>query len=392
MRCLLNDKKIASIKPCSKRQEFWDLSLPGFGMRVTKNGQKTFFVMCRDQHRQRRVSLGRYPIITLSEAREAAREKIRTVAQGIALDIKQPKIVTVEQAVDQFIELYAKKKNKDWQRGKTRLYTALVQPHRTTNIRDIKREDIIAILDRIVGRDAPIQANRVLAGLSKFFRWCVERSYIENNPALYISKPSKENPRDRVLSEDELVRIWTETKTMGYPFGPLLQILLLTAQRKGEVAGLRWSEINFKDKVWTIPKERSKNKNSHLVPLTDNAVQILQGLPRFLGSDLVFTTTGKTSVSGFGRVKANLDKSADVQDWIIHDIRRTVASGMARLKVPPYTVEKILNHVSGTFSSVTGVYNRYGYDDEKRAALQIWDDYISGMVANGKANKLSRVL
>jgi integrase len=231
-----------------------------------------------------------------------------------------------------------------------------------------------------------------LAGLSKFFRWCVERSYIENNPALYISKPSKENPRDRVLSEDELVRIWTETKTMGYPFGPLLQILLLTAQRKGEVAGLRWSEINFKDKVWTIPKERSKNKNSHLVPLTDNAVQILQGLPRFLGSDLVFTTTGKTSVSGFGRVKANLDKSADVQDWIIHDIRRTVASGMARLKVPPYTVEKILNHVSGTFSSVTGVYNRYGYDDEKRAALQIWDDYISGMVANGKANKLSRVL
>ncbi len=389
MRCLLNDKKIFSIKPTSKRQEFWDTSLLGFGIRVSGKGQKTFFVMCREQGKQRRISLGHYPIISLSDARESAREKLRLVTQGVSLE--KPTIITVKHAIEQFVELYAKKKNKDWKRVKTRLNSTLIEKYGKSDIQTIKREDILALLDKIVARNAPIQANRILAGLSRFFRWCVERGYIESSPVLHISKPSKENSRDRVLSNNEILKVWNEAEKIGYPFGPLIQILLLTGQRKGEVSGLQWSEVNFESKLWTIPKERSKNGNSNSVPLTDNTIQILQSLPRFIGSDLIFTTTGRTSVSGFGRVKANLDKSTGVQDWKIHDIRRTVASGMAKLKVPPYVVEKILNHTSGTFSGVAGIYNRYGYDDEKRTALETWNDYLVGILKNGKANSDTQV-
>ena len=391
MRCLLNDKKIATIKPTSKRQEFWDISLRGFGMRVTKTGEKTFFLMCRDKRKQKRLSLGRYPITTLAEARDAARDKLRLISQGLPLAVEKHSVITVEVAFKNFIELYSKKKNKDWHKVEARLNGTLIKEYGATDIREIKKEHIHVLLDKIVARDAPIQANRVHAGVSRFFRWCAERGYIESSPVLYITKPSKENPRDRVLSDDEIALVWGEADKMGYPFGPLLKILILTGQRKGEVSGMRWSEINVKDKVWVIPKEKSKNGYSHAVPLSPQVLKILETVPRFLHSDLVFTTTGKTPVSGFGRVKSRLDEASAVNNWIIHDLRRTAASGMARLKVSPHVVEKILNHVSGTFSSVTGVYNRYGYDVEKREALQFWADHIFG-ITNGRINNFRRVL
>ncbi len=391
MRCLLNEKKIASIKATNKRQEFWDLSLPSFGLRVTKSGQKIFFVMCRDRGKQRRITLGRYPIISLAEAREEARSKLRLVSLGLSLEEKEEKAILLEQVFNSFIEIYAKKRNKDWKRSDTRLRGTLIKEYGSTDIREITRKDIIALLDGIVARGAPIQANRVHAGASKFFKWCVERGYIESSPALHITKPAKENPRDRVLSYDELQKIWTETEKMPYPFGPLFQLLILTGQRRGEVSDMRWSEVSIKDKAWVIPKERAKNGRSHSVPLSDQAVKILERIPRFLHSDFVFSTTGRTSVSGFGKVKARLDKASGVQEWIIHDIRRTVASTMAGLKVSPYVVEKILNHVSGTFSGVTGLYNRYGYDDEKREALQIWGDYVLGNIADERINNIRRI-
>lgn len=377
MRCLLNEKKIASIKTPDKRQEFWDTSLQGFGLRVTPTGQKTYFIMCRDQGKQRRITLGRYPIISLADAREEARSKLRLVSLGLPLEEKKERAISLEKAFNSFIEIYAKKKTKDWHRTDARLRGTLVKKYGTLDIREITRKDINILLDDIIARGAPIQANRVHAGASKFFKWCVEREYIESSPALHISKPAPENPRDRVLNDDELKKIWAETEKMSYPFGPLFQLLILTGQRRSEVSDMRWSEISFKDKTWTIPKERSKNGCAHIVPLSATAIDILQRIPRYLHSDFVFTTTRKTSVSGFGKIKKRLDEDTDISDWIIHDIRRTVASGMARLKIPPHVVEKILNHVSGTFSGVTGVYNRYGYDEEKRDALELWEDHIS---------------
>lgn len=376
MRCVLNEKKISSIKVTCKRQEFWDVSLPGFGMRVTKSGHKTFFVMCRDQGKQRRISLGRIPLITLAEAREAARDKLRRLSQGLPLEEVRREKIKVKEVFNSFVEIYAKKKNRDWRGTETRLQNSLIKEYGELDIREVTRENIIALLDKIVARNAPIQANRVLAGTSKFFKWCAERGYIESSPVLYITKPSKENRRERVLTDEELHRIWLVAGKMPYPFGPLLQILILTGQRKGEVAGMRWSELDLKKRVWVIPRERVKNDNTHSVPLSDQVIRILKELPRFLHSDLVFTTTGKTPVSGFGKIKAKLDDASMVKNWIIHDIRRTAASGMAQLSVSPHVIEKVLNHISGTFSSVTGVYNRYGYDAEKRNALCLWGRHV----------------
>lgn len=379
MRCLLNEKKILSIKAGNKRQEFWDSCLLGFGMRVTKTGQKTFFVMCRDKDKQRRISLGRYPLVTLAEARDAAQEKLRLVTQGHSLEVKKQESISLQTVFESFVEIHIKKKNKDWKVAEARLRNTLVAEYGSIDIRNISREHIITLLDKTVARNAPTQANRIHAGSSKFFRWAAERGYIENSPMLYLTKPSKENPRDRVLFDDELRLVWNASENMTYPFGPLLQILILTGQRKGEVAGMKWSEINFKEKVWTLPKERAKNGQAHSVPLTNHVLKILESVPRFLHSDYVFTTTGKTPVSGFGKIKSRLDEKTEVKDWILHDLRRTVASGMARLKVAPHVVEKILNHVSGTFSGVAGVYNRYGYDDEKREALNLWDAHIKNL-------------
>lgn len=375
-------KKIASIKTPDKRQEFWDTSLQGFGLRVTPTGKKTYFIMCRDQGKQRRITLGRYPIISLADAREEARAKLRLVSLGLPLEEKKERVVSLEKAFNSFIEIYAKKKTRDWHRTDARLRGTLIKKYGSIDIREITRKDIVTLLDDIVARGAPIQANRVLAGASKFFKWCVEREYIESSPVLNISKPAPENPRDRVLSDEELKKIWAEAEKMAYPFGPLFQLLILTGQRRSEVSNMRWSEIDYKDKIWTIPKERSKNKRANSVPLSNQAINILEQTPRFRNSDFVFTTTGTTPVSGLGKVKVRLDEKTGIQGWVNHDIRRTVISGMAKLNIPIHVIEKIVNHVSGTFSGVTSVYNRYGYEDEKRYALQVWSDYILGHISN----------
>jgi integrase len=384
MRCMLNDKKIASLKPETRRLEYWDTLLPGFGIRITPNGRKSFFVMCRSRGKQKRITLGHYPMTPLSDARCKAQEKLRLAYEGKLLEGSEQKILSVADAFDLFVELYAKRKNKDWKSTQSRMRHTFIKEYRCFNIRDITRQDIITLIDKIVARKAPIQANRVLAATSKFLKWCAERGYIEHSPAVNIPKPARENPRDRVLTDDELKKIWDCSNDLGYPFGAILQILILTGQRKGEVSGMRWSELDIKEKIWTIPKERAKNGRTHTVPLSASVVHILETLPRFLHSDLVFTTTGKTPVSGFGKIKARLDRLSGVNDWIIHDLRRTATSGMARLKTPPHVIEKILNHVSGTFSSVAGVYNRYGYDDEKRQALERWDQHIREAIQNDR--------
>src|SRR5262249_53059037 len=150
------------------------------------------------------------------------------------------------------------------------------------------------------------------------------------------------------------------------------KMLVFTGQRRGEVTGMRWSEIDWERRIWTIPSLRSKNQQSHEVPLSEPVLQLLRSMPRFLGSDYVFTTTGNTTISGFSRAKRRVYAAVGTTDWRTHDLRRTAASGMARLGTPPHVVEKVLNHKSGTISGVAAVYNRYGYEAEKREALARW--------------------
>jgi integrase len=199
---------------------------------------------------------------------------------------------------------------------------------------------------------------------------------IEVNPIAGVKPPTKIIPRERILSDQEIVNFMRAATAEGYPFGTICQILLLTAQRRGEVTNMRWSEIDFERAVWVIPGAKAKNGLVHEVPLSNHVAQLLQAMPRFQGSDHVFTTIGTTPVSGLGNAKYRIEAAVGAFDWWVHDLRRTAASGMARLGIAPHVVEKVLNHKSGVISGVAAVYNRHGYESEKRDALQRWSNRI----------------
>ena len=208
--------------------------------------------------------------------------------------------------------------------------------------------------------------------------WCVDRGTIEASPVANLKAPTKEVARDRVLTDDELSACWNSAVSEGYPFAHFVQILILTGQRRGEVAKMRWSELDLEKGLWTLPGKRAKNAMTHIVPLAPMAIDILKSTPRFLNSEFVFTTTGTTPISGFGRLKARIDASMppDIEDWRFHDLRRTMATNMAMLRIQPHVIEAVLNHKNGVVSGVAAVYNRHAYIDEKREALTAWADHV----------------
>jgi integrase len=194
--------------------------------------------------------------------------------------------------------------------------------------------------------------------------------------------PTKEVARERVLNAEELRLCWNMAEVEGFPFAPCVQLLMLTGQRRGEVSGMRWSELDLENAIWTIPAKRAKNGSTHIVPLSPLAMQVIRSIPRYPNSDFVFTTTGRTAISGFGRLKDRLDAAfgPDAEDWRIHDLRRTVATNMAMLRIQPQVIEAVLNHKSGIVSGVAAIYNRHAYQDEKREALERWAERLLSVV------------
>jgi integrase len=263
-------------------------------------------------------------------------------------------------------------------------------------ISDISRRDVIDVIDRIAKR-AEVQANRTLARLRALLNWAVEKDRLSSTPIMGMKPPTKERARDRALTDDELRWFWTACETIDWPFGPLAKLLLLTAQRRDEVGGMEGSELDFDQKTWTLPRNKVKNNRAHEVHLSDAAVQVLRSVPR-VGNGPVFSTNGRP-VSGFSQGKKRLDaamfkakrdelgyKAAPIPHWILHDLRRTAATGMARLNIPPHVVDKVLNHVSGTIRGVAAVYNRFEYLGERRAALEAWGTYVGDLVTPKVAN------
>ena len=188
------------------------------------------------------------------------------------------------------------------------------------------------------------------------------------------------------MTDDEIRRFWaaTEPRAAVVAWGGLLRLLLLTAQRRSETAGMRWSEIDLDERIWEIPASRAKNAKRHIVHLSELAMAELERLPR--RGDLVFSANGRTAASGFSRAKRNLDAAMGVDDWVVHDLRRTATSGMARLGIAPHVADKILNHTAGTITGVARVYNRFEYLDERKAALESWSRFVAGLVGIGDEN------
>jgi integrase len=375
MKRKLTPKTIEHLKAEGRRRrEVWDTTLPGFGIRAYGTGRKVWFVIARVKGRQRRFTIGTYPVLALGEARTKARKILRDVQMGLYDESPGPISTTLGEAVALFVTLYAKPKNRGWRETERILGKFALLYDRPLD--EIRRAEIVRVLDTLVANGTPYRVNRALSAIKKLLNWALNRGMIDVNPIAGQRMPTKECARDRVLSDDELGRLICAAKAGGYPFGTIYLMLLLTGQRRGEVSAMRWSEIDLQRRLWTIPAARAKNGHAHEVPLSSPVIDILRQVPRFLHSDFVFTTNGQRSVSGFGRAKGRFERAVGSIDWRVHDLRRTAASGMARLGIPPHVIEKVLNHRTGVISGVAAVYNRYGYAEEKRDALERWAQWV----------------
>lgn len=376
MRKKLTPKLIDSLPAATtKRYEVRDEIVTGLMVRVSYTGAKVWCLAATVKERPRRIKLGTYPVLSLADARDKARDVLRQIQLGIFEKMtEEPGTPTLGEIVPQFIELYAKPRNRSW-KPTARVLTKFA-PLYDKPIDAIKRGDVVKVLDELVASGMGTGANRALAAIKKLLSWCVDRGTIHINPVAALKAPAKEVDRDRVLTNAEIAACWFGAEAEGFPFAPFAKLVILTGQRRGEVAGLCWSELDLANATWTIPAQRAKNATQHVVPLAPLAVSILNTLPRFAGSDFVFTTTGKTPISGFGRLKDRLEEAVGSNDWRLHDIRRTVATNMAMMGVQPHVIEAVLNHKSGIVSGVAAVYNRHAYIEEKRAALEKWEQKI----------------
>lgn len=389
----LTDTGIANLNPPEEgRVEIWDTIVPGLGVRVGKR-RKMFVVMIRLSGRVRRLTIGAFPGLGVSEARARAREIIEqaqngidVVARGRAVAAHEAKVRenTVASTIKQYIDKYAKRRQRSWLQTKQVLQKYLVKPYGERALSDLTRTDILRVLDDIEAQGYTTAANRTLALAKTYFRWCIERGLIDQSPAAHIRPPSKEVSRDRVLTETELRRVWVAAVDAGYPYGDIVRLLMLTAQRRNEVASMRWDELDLESRVWTISASRNKSARLHAVPLSPTVVEVLCGFERV--GPLVFPASnelaGENGFSGWSRAKRRLDLASNVKEWRLHDLRPTAATGMARAGFPPYVVERVLNHTTSSAGPLASVYQRYEYGKEKTAALLNWDREVLSIVNN----------
>lgn len=377
--------------PQQGQNEVFDTKIPGFGVRISARGTKSFVLLYRFDGRSVRLTLGRYPTLSLADARKLASEALREVTLGSdpareKADRKKPAppsaTRTFGATVDEYIKKYAREKNKDWYTTKCVLQREYVSLWSDRELTSISKDDVMGVVDRIVEKTSAATGYNRFVYLRHFFNWCVGRGYIDGSPIARMSPPPKADDRDRVLSDEELGKIMRAAVTMAYPYGHLIELLALTAQRKSEVAGMGWSELNLETAEWSLPPARTKAARWHVVPLSTPVMRIISSLPQ-THQTLVFPARGKdTVVSGFSKWKARLDALCGVSDWRVHDLRRTAATGMAKLGVAPHVIERTLNHARGTFGGVAGVYNRFQYLGEMREALERWAHHVQGLTSN----------
>jgi integrase len=379
-----------AVKPPAIGQiDYPDEKTSGFGLRVSMGGTKTWIVRYRKNGYRHRYVIGRFPQVSVADARQTARRYLGEVAAGNdpaqeRADAKaEPKFAGLAQL---YLERHAMvhKAPKSVVEDRKMLNSDILPLWKNLKLSAISRRDVIALLDTAVARNAPIKANRLKALLSKVFSFALARELVEYNPVLGVPRPAPEHSRERVLSEDELRRLWIALGAEPAHIAATFKLLLLTAARRSEVLGMKWSEIDLDTELWTLPAERSKNRNQHRIPLTPGATEVLRSLKERNGtSDCVFEggRIGRP-IANPQRWLARLRTHAGLEDFRLHDLRRSVASHITALGVPRLVVTKLLNHAE---TGITSVYDRHSYDPEKRAALLKWERRLTEVVEGVQA-------
>jgi integrase len=395
----LTTRRVESARATDRRREIPDGLLRGLYLIVQPSGARSWAVRYRHNGSPRKHTLGNYPALDLAHAREAAAKALRQVQEGRdpCREKKQARSGlpdTVGAVVAEFIEIHVRRKTRASSAAATAgVFKRHVLPHwRDRLIKSISRRDVHALLDRVIADGSPVAGNRTYSAIRTLFGWALSRDIVETLPTAGVPRPAEERSRDRVLTDAELKAVWHAAAAIGFPFGPLVQLLVLTAARRNEIANLRWSEIVeiLPDRaVIVLPAERTKNGVRHEIPLSAPALAILKSLPRIDGSLFVLTTNGESAASDFGK---KLDKlrallPPDMPHWTLHDLRRTVASGMARLGVGLPVIEKCLNHVGGSFGGIAAVYQKYEFSEEKRRAFEAWAALVSDLISDRPRRK-----
>jgi integrase len=379
----------------AQNEEFaWDTELEGFGLRLRRSSsgvRRTYVAQYRVKGHTRRSKLGSAEKLTPIQARDAARKILAQVELGH--DPQGEKKAQRAQAAHVFrsvVEAYLAVKHGELRPVSyriTKLYLTgpYFRPLHTMGIAEISHPDIAARLSAIPRNHSANTAAAARRAISALFRWAMEEGWLQSNPVIGTRKPAEVKPRDRVLSDAEMVAVWKACQ--DDEFGRIVQLLILLGCRRQEVGGLRWSELDLNAGTWRLPEERSKNHRAHTLVLPQLALEIIAAVPRRTGRDHLFGVRGPRGFVAWTASKACLDArlNGGVQPWRLHDLRRTVATRMADIGILPHTIEAALNHQSGHKAGIAGVYNRSLYGREVKAALAQWSEHVLALVEGRKS-------
>ena len=395
------DSKVKNLKPTPLRRIVWEEGQTCLGLRITPTGKKSFIYMYRHETRPRMLTLGQYPALTLADARVQLAKAKALLAKGmdpgslhLQTKAEYQGAPTLTGLAEEYIEKRSKNK-KAWKEEKRILEKDVVPKWRGRKAQDIKRRDVLLLLDKIVERGAPIMANRTLGVLHRMFNFGIRRDILENNPCSVIERPGEENKRDRVLSPKEIKCFWTNIEKCKMSRGSqlALKLLLVILQRKSEVAQAEWKEFDLNSGWWTIPKNKTKNGLSHRVYLPSLARELIKEAKAISdNSPYVFPSPhrkGLKPISSRSLSQALLKNKniLKVESFVPHDLRRTASSQMTGNQINRNTVKLILNHVE---TDATSTYDRYSYDKEKRDAMNKWDRILKKIIF-GKSEKVIEI-
>jgi integrase len=371
----------------------FDSALPGFGFRLRASGKevrKSWVVQYRRAGGTRRMLLGSAEVLTAEQARAAAKKTLAAVALG--QDPQAEK--AARRSADKFtlaamIEDYLATKQssvraRTFAEVQRYLRGPYFKPLHGMPVDTITRRDVAARLLVITRESGAVSAGNARSALSALFVWALANGLAQANPVVGTARPKTPPARDRILSDRELAAIW---KAAGDDaFGRVLKLLMLLGQRRTEVGGMAWSELDLERGIWTIPAQRTKNHRAHTLPLPSLALHIVTGVPRVVGRDTLFGDRADSGLTGWARPKAALDARLGdkVKPWTLHDLRRSCATRMADLGVQPHIIEQLLNHHSGHKAGPAGIYNRSSYEREVKAALALWSDHVRTLVEGGE--------
>jgi len=400
---------IDQLIPSKSPQFIWDSDISGFGLKLNPSGSKVFILQYRIAEPTKamhtapiRYTIGKYGTYTLAQARDEAKKLLGKVAEGIdprdqkkAVIEAKKRVVEDERIVNEmafdrlairWLEYYQIEKQRrpsSVNLARTVVTAYLIPRFGDEPLPKIVKSDIQKLIDSIPDQKRAMK-RQVFIYASLLWKWALHREYVETNPFTIMEKPAAPVSRDRVLDDKEIATIWQATYNDAQPFGVMYRLLFLTGKRISEVSNADWSEFDREGRLWTIPKSRAKNGQIDLVSLTDAMIteidSIVQDTKWPVSGYVLSTTDGRRPISGISKAKKRLDNVSSVHGWRNHDIRRTVATGLQQLGIRLEVTEAILSHKSGSKGGVVGVYQRYDWADEKRAALKVWSERLMEIV------------